>query len=102
VKHLWPIVTGRTIIDVWTIVHVSFWIYAGSIGWSNKVKLWHMIIIGFALSLVWEAFEKFAEKKWPHLWLNPESFVNSWISDPLTSTIGICFIYYALNHWRFE
>jgi hypothetical protein len=32
--------------------------------------------------------------------LHPESFANAYVSDPLTSVLGVLFSYYVLEHWR--
>lgn len=99
-KWLWPIRTGLTIIDVWTLFHTAFWLFAGSCFWSWKIPLEPAITVALSLAYVWEAFERFAEPRWPHLWLNPESWANSYISDPLTAIVGVAFAYYALDNWR--
>jgi hypothetical protein len=96
---LWPIKTGRTLFDVWAVVHLSFWVFAGSCFWAVKIPKGWALVIGLVLALAWELFERFAEKKWPNLWLNPESWVNAYVSDPMTYIIGILGIYWALDRW---
>ena len=92
--------TGYAFFDVWSIVHVAFWIYGGSIFWSFKMNRVLAMGICLALSYMWEFFERYAEKKWPHLWLNPESWWNGYVSDPLTCVLGVLFVWYALDNWR--
>lgn len=100
-KWLWPIKTGRTFFDVWSIVHFAFWFTVGSFLWSTKGNRTHMMLICMGIAFAWEVFERFAEKKWPAIWLTPESWWNSWLSDPLMCVLGLLFVWYALDHWRF-
>lgn len=92
--------TGHSFVDVWTLVHFCFWVFIGSGLWSLHKS--RPVLLGLALvgAFVWEVFERYAEKKWPALWLNPESWWNAWVSDPLTCVFGLLFIWYALDHWR--
>lgn len=96
----WPIATGKSFFDVWTIVHLSFWIFAGHIPWVfGWNRVWSFIgCLAFAFG--WEVFEHFMIPRHPHVWLNSESWWNSWLSDPLTCVVGVLFIWYALDHWR--
>lgn len=111
---LWPIHTGVSFFDIWSIAHFAFWIFVGSMLWSFQprqlttpvlVRI-NMVLKGFQLvgcltiAYGWEVFERFAEEHWPQFWLNPEVWYNSWISDPLTCVLGILFMWYALDHWR--
>jgi len=101
---LYPVKTGITFFDVWTIFHLSFWVFMGSNFWNIQrfVSRPQAMIIGLVLSFAWEFFERFAEKQWPALWKNPESWWNSYLSDPLTCVVGMLFAWYALDHWRFQ
>lgn len=83
-------------------MHVAFWVYMASNFWSFGLPRSRALFLGVALSFAWEFFERFAERQWPHIWQHPESFVNAYVSDPLTSVVGVLFSYYALEHWRFE
>jgi hypothetical protein len=96
---LWPIRTGKTFVDVWAVVHLSFWIFMGSCFWAVKIPRGWALLLGLVLAFGWEVFERFAEKRWPNLWLNPESWVNAYISDPMTCVIGVLGIYWALDRW---
>ena len=97
---LWPIRTGRTFFDVWSLVHFAFWFVVGSVPWSTKMS--RPLALGLCLggAYAWEVFERYAEKRWPNLWLNPESWQNAWISDPLMCMLGVLSVWYALDHWR--
>ena len=50
----------------------------------------------FFLAVLWEIFERSAEKKWPQVWLHPEGWLNAWVSDPLTAFLGVWFAYYLV------
>lgn len=92
--------TGYAFFDVWSIVHFAFWVFAGSLPWGMKMS--RPLAMGLCLlgAYAWEVAERFAEKKWPQYWLNPESWWNSWVSDPLMCVFGVLFVWYALDHWR--
>jgi len=95
-----PIRTGKTFFDVWTIVHVCFWVYFGSLTWSLRLGRWKAMFLCISLALVWEVFERIMEPRRPDLWLTPESWLNAWVSDPITCVVGVLFIWYALDNWR--
>lgn len=98
---LWPIKTGKTFFDVWTIVHVTFWVFTGHIAWVFQWNRWYSMLGFLALAFSWEAFERVMEPRRPDLWLNPESWVNAYLSDAvLTCVCGVLFIWYALDNWR--
>lgn len=99
-SHLWPILTGVTLIDVWTLPHLGFWIFTGSTIWAFRLHKWLSFGICLGLAFSWEVFEKFAEHLWPDRWQDPESFINSWISDPLTCVIGFLGVWYLLDKRR--
>jgi hypothetical protein len=92
--------TGTSFLDVWTIFHLAFWVFFGSCIWAFKWNRRAALIGCLVGAFAWEFFEKYAEKAWPNRWLNPESLWNSYISDPLTCLLGVCFAFYALDHWR--
>jgi hypothetical protein len=102
-EWLYPIRTGRTFFDVWTIFHLAFWVFMGSNFWNARgyVDKSTALMLGLAASYMWEAFERYAECRWPKLWLSPESWYNSYLSDPMTCVIGILFAWYALENWRY-
>jgi hypothetical protein len=91
--------TGYALIDVWTLVHTAFWLFVGSCLWGLKANRWWALLGCFLVSLAWEAFEEFvAFPRWPDKWLDPESWWNSWISDPLTCLVGVLAIYLILEN----
>ncbi len=97
---LWPIKTGKTFFDVWTIVHLSFWVFVGHLAWVFHWNRWYSMGVFMTVALLWEVFERVMEPKRPDIWLNPESWLNAWVSDPMTCLVGVLFIWYALDHWR--
>lgn len=101
--------TGKSFVDVWSIFHVAFWLVVGSVLWSREHAQALLgkpsmrarnTVICVGVALLWEAFERGAERWWPTLWLNSESWYNSWLSDPLTCVVGVMFASFALDHWR--
>ena len=92
--------TGRSFLDVWTIAHLAFWIFVGSCLWSAKTPRSEALVVCLALAYAWEVFERYGEKRWPNLWLNPESALNAYVSDPMTCVIGLMFMWHALDNWR--
>jgi hypothetical protein len=92
--------TGKAWIDVWTIAHLAFWIFVGSVLWNLKYPRDWMLVGCIASAYAWEMFERYAEKRWSDLWRNPESWGNAWLFDPLTCVLGVLFMWYALDNWR--
>lgn len=84
-KWLWPIETGKTIFDVWTIAHIAFWTFACATMAAFKEEFGRATSIVLCASLTWELFERFAEKQWPHIWMHPETAINSYVGDVLVS-----------------
>lgn len=99
-NYFLPIRTGQTFFDVWTIVHIAFWVYFGSLTWSFQIPRLYAMLGCLGIAFAWEVFERIMEPKRPDLWLTPESWLNAWVSDPLTCVIGVLFIWYALDNWR--
>lgn len=91
--------TGTSFIDVWSLVHFAFWIFAGSCLWAVKIPRTNALIASVFAALAWECFERFAEKKWPTYWLRPESWWNSWVSDILMCVFGVLLIWALLDRY---
>jgi len=96
----WTGHTGKSFFDVWTTVHIAFWYYVGSVLWSFKVDRIKATISCVLFALLWEFFERIGEKRWPHLWLSPESWHNSYVSDILTVFVGVFSVWWLLDNWR--
>lgn len=81
--------TGESFIDYWTLAHLSFWIFIASSMWAAKIS-WKITLLScISIALSWELFERFAEKRWPEIWQEPESVINAYGSDILTVPIAI-------------
>jgi len=92
-------ITGYSFFDVWTLAHLAFWTFVGSSLWGLKINKWVALFWCMLLAFLWEGFEEFyAFRLWPDKWLDPESWWNSWISDPLTCVVGLLGVWYLLDH----
>jgi hypothetical protein len=91
--------TGYSLIDVWSLVHFCFWVFVGSCFWARRAQVLVSLGICLGVAVGWEVFERFAEKKWPDTWLNPESWWNSWVSDLSTVLLGVLMIWTLLNRF---
>lgn len=91
--------TGADFLDVWTLAHLAFWIFVGSSLWGLKANKWIALGSCVAVAFLWEVFEYFiAFRCWPTHWLDPESWHNSLLSDPLTAVIGVLGMWWLLDH----
>lgn len=91
--------TGYSFFDYWTLAHFAFWFYVGSSIAAFKFNRALGFFLCLGVAFWWEVFEKFAEHKWPTVWLSPESWQNSWVSDLLT-TGAVLLAYYGYDRWR--
>ena len=98
-SYLWPIVTGVTVLDVWTLPHLFVWAVAASILNPLKAPKWASFSVCLLLALAWEVFEHQAFRRWPHIWECPESFLNSWVSVPLTCPAGFLTMWFLLGRY---
>jgi hypothetical protein len=83
---------GVAFFDVWTIVHLAFWIVVGAVfvmsGLAHKWWIWPLVVGG---AYVWEFVEVAMEHFWPNRVLTWEGKVNRWISDPIMAIVGTAF-----------
>jgi hypothetical protein len=93
-RWLWPIQTGTTMFDVWSIVHLCFWLVLGANWEAVRVsrhwqQCWAAVLGStLALALLWEVFERWYAE--PHGWVaHPEVWFNRWLSDPLVGLTGV-------------
>jgi hypothetical protein len=100
VDWLFPIRTGVTFFDYWAIAHIAFWFFIGSSVAVSKSRRPKLLVTCLSIAFLWEIFEKFAEKKWPTVWLSPESWLNSWVSDPVMCLVGVLISWYGYDKWR--
>lgn len=96
-EWFWPIRTGQTFLDGPAVVHLAFWVFLGSCFFYAKMRLWKAMLPTAVLAFTWELFERFAEKKWPTVWLHPEGWLNSYVSDPLMGVVGVACVYALLR-----
>ena len=88
---LWPIRTGITLFDVWTIVHFAQWIFICAnldvLWWKGKSTLFPVVFI-LAVAIIWEIIERLVFEP-SGIVQHPESWVNTWLSDVLiTAPLG--------------
>ena len=91
-------ITGYSFFDVWTLVHLAFWIFAGSTLWGFQVPKWLSLACSLAFAFAWEGFEHVMAPLHPAIWRDPESWWNSWLSDPLMCVVGVLGIWWLLDH----
>lgn len=90
---LWPIRTGQTFFDTWTICHLCFWIVFGynfvavclRRKWVDRLP-W-ALLLALVGAYAWECFEGFVLE--PRGWVMfQEVWFNRWISDPFVALVG--------------
>lgn len=91
---------GYAFFDYWFLAHLSFWFVTGSTIAALKLNRLVVGAVCMGAALLWEIFEKFAEKKWPEIWLSPETWWNCWVSDPLTVVVGLGVAFLGFDRWR--
>lgn len=91
---------GYAFFDYWTIIHLSFWIFIGSCIAAAAFNRSVFSILSMSTALMWEAFERFAEPRWPAIWQSPESWWNAWLSDPLTVVLGLTIAFVGYDRLR--
>lgn len=89
--------TGYSFFDVWSIVHLAFWIFVGSTLWALHVNRWWALASSLIAALMWEVFEHFMVPLHPEIWKDPESWRNAWLSDPLMCVVGVLGIWWLLE-----
>jgi hypothetical protein len=99
VNWFWPIHTGRSFFDYWSLSHAAFWFVVGSTLAATKINRLHAYLCCLGIAFMWEVFERFAEKQWPTIWLSPESWYNAWISDILMTGL-VLLAFYGFDRWR--
>ena len=90
-------IRGYSFFDAWTIAHISFWAFIGSCLYAFKVKWEVALLFAISGSFMWEVTEYFLSQEFTQVWLSQESWWNSWISDPLTSLVGVLGMYLLLS-----
>lgn len=89
---------GYSFFDWWSLVHFCFWVVVGSTLWACNTNEWFALAGCLVVAYLWEVFEYFMAPRHPKIWKSPESWWNSWISDPLMCVLGVLSIWHALAH----
>jgi hypothetical protein len=95
-------VKWTSIFDWWSFIHFGFWAFiASSIAAGWEPKLWVHWTYVFILGYVWEVFEYWASRKWPDKWSGKiESWLNSWVGDPISNLSGATFGWFVVSYYR--
>ena len=90
------------IIDLWSIVHLAFFMVLGStVEALSPTHWWVHAIYGIGLSYGWETCEFFLQRKFPDKWSNRiEHALNSWLTDPLFNLAGLAFGVFVVRYYR--
>jgi len=91
-------ITGYSFFDVWTLAHLAFWVFIGSTLWAFHLTRQASLLCGLGAAFLWEIAEHILAPTHPEIWKDPESWWNAWLSDPLTTVIGILAIYWLLDN----
>ena len=90
---LWPIRTGQTFFDTWTICHFCVWLVFGYNFVAVYLKrqqippVWLALLLAMTMAYAWEFIEAFYLEK--HGWVMfKEVWFNRWVSDPLMAILG--------------
>jgi len=83
---LWPVKTGKTLLDVWTVCHIAFWLVLGFNLAAFHASFVQSMALCYLGACVWEVVERYGEKFFPEIWAHPEKWWNSWIGDALIAT----------------
>jgi hypothetical protein len=97
VGWLYPVVTGKSFFDTSSIIHLAFWVFLGSCFAYGRISTLMAMVYMLAIAYTWEIFERFAEVKWPTIWLHPEGWLNAWVSDPLMGVLGVLVAYWLVK-----
>ena len=85
---LWPIKTGQTFFDVWSICHFAAGVIIGYDVAAQNRSLLRLVIITLILGYLWEVVETGIEKFFPKFIKHHEGKLNRWVSDPLMVLVG--------------
>lgn len=107
--------TRNSTFDWWSIIHFGFYAFIASslealtrwchalmgeqAGWIMELLKtepkgeWYYHLFWFLpLTIGWEVFEHFAERRWPEKWAGKlEHWSNKWIGDQISNTAGLVF-----------
>lgn len=92
--------TGYSFFEYWTLGHVCFWIWAGTVSAGLRLNRTYFFLGALVAAYGWEVVETFLEQWYPELATHPESWWNRWLSDPLMCVVGLLLAWYGFDHWR--
>lgn len=101
-RWLWPIKTGESFFDLWSLTHFAFWYVVGAdvkaLQAAGKVKgLLYPLLLALAFAFVWELVERYGFEP-RGLVVFPERWWNRWISDPLMAVVGVWVGWWVVKH----
>lgn len=85
---LYPIKTGQTFFDVWSIAHFAAGVVIGFDLASQNSSIWRVVLITLILGYLWEVVESGIERWLPKFIKHHEGLLNRWVSDPLMVLVG--------------
>jgi hypothetical protein len=83
-----PIETGKTLFDLWSVVHFAGWMALGANCVAGNLPNWAVWTVLASSTIIWEIVERTLLK---HMIQHPESMINSFIGDPISNSLGFCF-----------
>lgn len=95
-KWFWPIRTGKTFFDVWSICHFASGVVIGYVVGSQTNRFWLFFLISLALGYAWEVVEDEMER-WTKMVKHHEVWFNRWISDPMVVLAGSMLGYWLVS-----
>ena len=85
-EWFWPVRTGQTFFDLWSIVHFCTFVGLGASVQALDKPLWMTLIVLLVFAFGWEVIEAYTPIH--NLVKFPESWLNSWVSDPIVDMLG--------------
>lgn len=92
---LYPMETGKTLFDLWSLVHFCGWLALGSNCVAANFPNWAVWTTLVASTVIWETLERTLIS---HMIQHPESFINSFIGDPISNSLGFWLGVYIANY----
>ena len=91
--------SGYSLLDPSTIIHFAFWVFVASNVYHLRLHRGWALFFFLLVAGGWEVFERFAEKNWPHVWLRPESWWNSWVGDMVVVPLACWFVWAIFDRY---
>jgi hypothetical protein len=100
---LYPIRTGKTFFDVWSVCHFAFWLVfafnwvALTVRHQLQVAWWAVYVVALVFALVWELIEWRILEPNGYV-LHPEIWFNRWLSDPSIALVAVVVGLWLVRH----